>query len=120
MDNIKSETCPLSAGTKVLKEYSTKFYKKIWPLEKLSYFNASFDECLVNISYNNRVGSNIETSISELEAKIETELAKITADNAKTTKYFNMKLSVITSKKPSLSYEQPSSDLIKCPLLKPP
>ena len=85
MDNIKSDTQRLSEDYKVLKEDSNKFSSKIDDhVKKLSSFTTSFDKRRENMSANNRVVKNIETSISELEPSIEIKLHKITAGNAKT------------------------------------
>ena len=72
------------------------------------------------MSANNRVDRNIEAEKSELESTIEMKFDEIKADHVKTFNSFDMKISSITSNKPSSSYEQPYDDITKWTLLKEP
>ena len=78
-------------------------------------FTKSYDEPLEKMSSRNQVITNIEVSQSKIEAVIDIKFNKILADKTKTFKSFNMKISDLTSNKPSSSYEQHSSDIIKWP-----
>ena len=70
------------------------------------------------MSVSNRVVRNIESTKSALEATIEMKPDEIKADHMKIINSLDMKISSITSNKPSLSYEQPYSNITKWPLLK--
>ena len=65
----------------------------------------------------NRVGSKIESTKSDPEAKVSMKIYDIKSDHMKTVDSLDMKISAITSNKPSSSYGQPSSDIKKLPLL---
>ena len=65
-----------------------------------------------------RGGSKIEAAKSEIEATIEMKFDELKADQIKTIDPLNKKLSETTPNKPSSFSEQPSSDIIKWPLLK--
>ena len=72
------------------------------------------------MSIYNRVGRNIEAEKWELEATIEMKIDEIKSYHVKNIYYLDMKISDITSKKPSSSYEQTSAHITKFPLLKSP
>ena len=72
------------------------------------------------MSVRKRVVSNIEAEKSEFEATLELELDHIKADYIKTIYHLDTKISAIASNKTSSSFEQPSHDIIKFPLLKNP
>ena len=64
------------------------------------------------------MGNKIDAATSELEATSEIKLDKVNADNTKILNSFDMRLSALTSNKPSSAYEQPYDDLIKLLILK--
>ena len=82
------------------------------------YDTRSYDQRLEKISTINKLGRNIEAEKSEMEAEIDIKFDKITGDNTKLFNSFDMKMPALTANRTSSSYEQHSSVLIKCPLLK--
>ena len=53
-----------------------------------------------------------------MNTKLDESKTEIKADNTTTFNPLNMKLSDLNSNKPSSSYDQPSYDLIRWPILK--
>ena len=70
------------------------------------------------MSVNNRVDSNIGAEKPKIESTTGIELYEIKADHVKILDSSNMKISAITSNKPTTSIEQPSADITKWSLLK--
>ena len=68
----------------------------------------------------NIVDSRVESEKSEPEATIEMKLDDIKAGHMKTIDSIDVKISSITSNKPSSYYEQPYNNLAKWTLLKSP
>ena len=67
---------------------------------------------------NNIVGGKIEASKSELETTIEMKPDGNKYVHMKNLNFHDIKISHITSNKPSLYSEQTTADIMKCPLLK--
>ena len=76
------------------------------------------------MSANNKQSTKTKTGKTGPEAKIDIRIDKfkneIKADTTTTFISFDMKLSDLTSNKPTSSYEKPYDYLIKLPLLKSP
>ena len=84
----------------------------------ISSLTISFEYFLEKRKVINRVGSKIESAKSYPDAIIEIKLYEIKAGHMKTNNSLDIKISSITSNKPSESYEQPYSDCTKWTVLK--
>ena len=94
----------------MLKETTAKFSSKITEQEKqISLFTKLFEERLENMSSSNIVGTKIDVAKLEIETKTANNIADIQAEKIKNMTNIEMKLSYITSRQPSSSY-QPNTD----------
>ena len=77
----------------------------------------SYDERLNKISNNHKITLKLDTERKENEELFNNILDKF---QSKATISIDMKASDINSNRYPSSYDQPSADIIKCPLLKSP
>ena len=86
----------------------------------MSKLTTSSAERIENISDDKKISNNIEAARFKPYTTSEEKIDETKAEKKKNIDSLNMKISVITSTKPTLYFEQPSADLMKRSLLKPP
>ena len=92
-------------------------YKHGEQAKLFSSFTAKYNYHLENMRNNNKISTKFEIVKIELEEKLKMEMDR---DKSETPLSIDIKLLTLNSNKFTSYYNQPSSDLIKWPLLKTP